>query len=175
MTQVTEQELIERSTAPRVTAEALDKNIREYYYIYPRQAIVLAGGPDSEALQPLTICVIVLNNGFTIIGQSACADPANYKKDIGDRLALNDAKQKVWAFMGYSLREDLMRSGASTFSERMVQEAAELQDKVTKAYAFINGNITFHNLSEEAQKLLKEQAFHMDQTLELLNKRIALL
>lgn len=173
MTQVTEQELIERSTAPRVTAEALEANIKETYWIYPMDAVIASGGPASESLRPLTICVIVLNNGFTIIGQSACADPANYKKDVGDRLAREDAAKKIWAFMGYALREDLHRSGATTFHERMVLEAKELEDKIGKARAFIGGE-TYQTLSDEAQQLLCEQTYHMEATLEYLNKRIAL-
>jgi hypothetical protein len=67
--------------------------------------------PSSLAL--LTICVLVLKNGFTIIGQSTCASPLNYNKEIGQRLARTDAKGKIGAFMGYELRTKLMEEGNS--------------------------------------------------------------
>jgi hypothetical protein len=89
MTDVTENELLERSKAPRVTAEALQANIvKETFYQH----------------ELLTICVLELQNGFTVLGQSACADPSNFMEDVGQRLARKDAEGKIWALMGYELK-----------------------------------------------------------------------
>lgn len=56
---------------------------------------------------PLTICVLTLRNGFTVTGESACADPANYDEAIGQRLARAQAINKVWPLEGYLLKQRL--------------------------------------------------------------------
>lgn len=55
----------------------------------------------------LTICVLVLNNGFTVVGKSGCVDPANYNKEVGQDYALKDARGKIWELEGYALAVDL--------------------------------------------------------------------
>jgi len=57
------------------------------------------------SLSLLTIAVLVLRNGFTVTGESACADPAMFDAEIGKRLAIADAKRKVWSLLGYALRD----------------------------------------------------------------------
>lgn len=99
---VTEQELqahAEERQAPRVTLDQVIGNILSERYFY-----------DGT----LTICVITLKNGFKLIGESACADPKMYKKDIGDRLAYEDAKRKIWSLMGYALKEKVALVAAAT-------------------------------------------------------------
>jgi len=39
-----------------------------------------------QALQLLTFCVLVLRNGFTVTGESACASPANFDAELGRRI-----------------------------------------------------------------------------------------
>lgn len=53
----------------------------------------------------LTFCILTLENGFTVTGESACADPAGFNADIGERYAYNDAKEKVWRLEGYLLKQ----------------------------------------------------------------------
>lgn len=55
----------------------------------------------------LTVCVLTLDNGFTVTGESACASPENYDEGIGNELAKKDAERKIWAFEGYALRSRL--------------------------------------------------------------------
>lgn len=88
-TPVTEEELIERSQYPRVTFDQLQANIVGKKFIQH---------------DLLTICVLTLANGFTVLGQSACAVPGNFKLDVGQRLAEQDAQNKIWALMGYELK-----------------------------------------------------------------------
>lgn len=59
----------------------------------------------------LTICVLTLANGFTVTGESACADPANFNKALGQKIARDNAVRKVWGLEGYALRERLSQSG----------------------------------------------------------------
>jgi hypothetical protein len=53
-----------------------------------------------------TICLIKLDNGFEIVGTSACVDPENYKKEIGEELAYNNAIKKLEEFEAYKTQED---------------------------------------------------------------------
>ena len=55
----------------------------------------------------LTVCVLTLKNGFNVTGESACAAPENFDKDIGEAIALANAKQKIWLLEGYLLKEAL--------------------------------------------------------------------
>ena len=55
----------------------------------------------------LTFCVLVLRNGFTVTGESACASPDNFDAEIGRKLARENAVNKVWPLMGYELRSKL--------------------------------------------------------------------
>lgn len=55
----------------------------------------------------LTVCVLTLRNGFTVTGESACASPANYDREIGERIAMKDATEKIWLLEGYLLKQRL--------------------------------------------------------------------
>lgn len=55
----------------------------------------------------MTIAILTMENGYTITGQSACADPANYDKNLGEKIAYDDAVRKVWPLEGYLLRQHL--------------------------------------------------------------------
>jgi hypothetical protein len=99
MTKPTESELVAKGlTAPRVTPERIAHVIvGEYFHVPPGTT--------------LTLCVLTLRNGFTVTGESACASPENFDREIGERYAREAAKSKVWALEGYALRERLSRGG----------------------------------------------------------------
>lgn len=60
-----------------------------------------------ETAKTLTICVLTLKNGFSLVGESACADPANYSRILGEKLARANALNKAWPLEGYLLRQQL--------------------------------------------------------------------
>ena len=62
-----------------------------------------AGTP--QPLCVLTFCVLVLRNGFTVTGESACASPENFDAELGRKIARQNAVQKLWPLMGYALKE----------------------------------------------------------------------
>ena len=68
---------------------------------------VIGGSPVLPALGLLTFCVLVLKNGFTVTGESACASPENFDAELGRKIARQNAVQKVWSLMGYELRTKL--------------------------------------------------------------------
>lgn len=57
-----------------------------------------------------TICNLYLENGFTVRGESACVSKENFNQAIGEQIAFENAKEKVWELEGYLLAEDIYRS-----------------------------------------------------------------
>lgn len=113
MSEVTEQELVQRSKAPRVTLQELQDNIVSEHYFTAAQGVDMADPEMTdekmpEALKLMTFCVLVLKNGFTVHGVSACASPENFIPDVGMRIAKENAVREIWPLMGYELRSKLM-------------------------------------------------------------------
>ena len=109
-----EQEIQDKGlTAPRVTTADLQANIDTVYYftagdgVHAVQAAEQVGSDYHSSLNLLTFCVIVLKNGFTVTGESACASPENFDPAIGQKIARQNAEQKIWPLMGYALKEQL--------------------------------------------------------------------
>jgi len=99
-------------TAPRVTPADIEANISSEHYFTATQALFgRERGPEWQAspreLDLLTFCVLVLRNGFTVTGESACASPENFDAEIGRKIARVNAVQKIWPLMGYALKASL--------------------------------------------------------------------
>lgn len=103
-------------TAPRITPKDIQANIvSEHYFTaadgeqgaYARESGHHDGIPVPESLCLLTFCVLVLRNGFTVTGESACASPENFSAIIGKAVARANAVQKIWPLMGYELKSAL--------------------------------------------------------------------
>lgn len=124
---VTEQELAVRAVAPRVSELDIEAEITSEHFFTAAQgdmkaqedAAFATGARDGAQARPvpaplslLTICVLVLRNGFTVTGTSACASPANFDADIGKRLARRDAVRQLWPLLGYALRDRLHHAPA---------------------------------------------------------------
>ena len=115
-------------TAPRVTPADIEANIAAEIYSTGLDCAAEAAGdargvfnrikPDvdltvvNDSLRLLTFCVLVLRNGFTVTGESACASPENFDAEIGRNIARQNAVAKVWPLMGYELRSKLADDGA---------------------------------------------------------------
>lgn len=99
--------------APRVTPGHIDATIVDEVYFTAEQGY--QGANISEdipagsytTLRYLTICVLVLRNGFTVTGESACASPENFDAEIGRKIAKEKAREKIWALEGYLLKTKL--------------------------------------------------------------------
>lgn len=102
--------------APRVTPIDIEANISGEYYFTAESAVQATLHEQDEMtrltgahgeLSLLTFCVLVLRNGFTVTGESACASPANFNAEIGRQIARENAINKVWPLMGYALKQQL--------------------------------------------------------------------
>lgn len=110
-------------TAPRITPADVEANIvSEHYFTgadgrygailnetYVGKELPRDDDGDLEPLELLTFCVLVLRNGFTVIGESACASPENFDAELGRKIARQNAVEKVWPLMGYALRSKLVQ------------------------------------------------------------------
>lgn len=98
-------------TAPRVTPADIEANISSEHYFTAydgaKYARITRDEPlDGESLKLLTFCVLVLRNGFTVTGESACVSPENFDAEIGRKIARQNAVQKIWPLMGYALKNN---------------------------------------------------------------------
>ncbi|WP_370682258.1 Gp49 family protein [Comamonas sp. GB3 AK4-5] len=116
--QAVEQEIQAKGkTAARITPADIEDNIASEHYFIAADAIDNEPNATSiahdgtvgihDSLERLTFCVLVLRNGFTVTGESACASPENFDAEIGRKIARQNAVQKIWPLMGYELRSQL--------------------------------------------------------------------
>ena len=130
--------------------------------------------PLGEEARLLTLCVIVLKNGFTVTGESACADPKKFNAEIGRTIARANALNKVWPLMGYVLRSQL--AGMSGLLEpeghkdRVRVEANDLALKLKKLGAFIETDMD--GIPPVDQQSLRDQYKAMSEYLDILKARI---
>ncbi|WP_312129714.1 Gp49 family protein [Lysinibacillus capsici] len=83
-------------SANTVTQEQIDNIIEQssfevFHRVHEKQCLVVAKLP----------------NGFTVVGESACVDPANYDEQIGYDLAVKHIKNRLWELEGYALQNKL--------------------------------------------------------------------
>lgn len=109
-------------TAPRVTPADIEANIVGEYFFTAEDGVKAAFNQQDELtrltgyhaeLGLLTLCVLVLRNGFTVTGESACASPENFDLETGRKAAKENAVQKIWPLMGYHLKQQLHEAAAN--------------------------------------------------------------
>lgn len=99
----------------KVTMQAIEANISQEYYfrlgeaVFPGDVIANADFDMYKELNLTTICVLVLNNGYKVTGQSTCVDPNTFVKTDGEKYAREDAIDKIWPLMGYELKTKLSK------------------------------------------------------------------
>jgi hypothetical protein len=103
--------------APRITPDHIDSVIASEHYFTAAQGYEKSAADNfatdpyplatPDSLNLLTFCVIVLKNGFTVTGESACASAENFDEVIGMKIAYENARNKIWALEGYLLRTKL--------------------------------------------------------------------
>lgn len=106
--------------APRITQEHIkSKVIAKHFFTALDGASTQMRSEDKfsnqevQALSLLTFCILVLENGFTVTGESACASPENFNEEIGRNIAYENAIDKVWLLEGYLLKQNLHEQAQS--------------------------------------------------------------
>lgn len=86
------------SNAPRITPADLDANIVHTEVV---KHITHSG-------QILRWAILTTRNGFAVTGRpSASVSPLNDNAEIGESVAIENAKNELWPLMGYELRSKL--------------------------------------------------------------------
>lgn len=95
-----------QKTPNRVSLQSIeDKIVAEYVFTADS---ALKDAPIHDSLKILTICILVMKNGFVLIGKSAPADAENFNAELGKKFAREDAIRQLWPLEGYALREKLI-------------------------------------------------------------------
>lgn len=93
--------------APRVTPDHLESLIAEEHYFNLGHVLDVLGSPASDTTRLVTVCILVLKNGFVLTGESACVSHENFDEQIGRAVARNMAFNKMWPLEGYLLKSKL--------------------------------------------------------------------
>ena len=80
-------------TAPRVTPAMIEK--------------LIVSEKFNRITDRLTHCTLTLLNGFEVTGESSCVHVDNYDKDVGERIARENAVNEIWPLEGYLLKQKL--------------------------------------------------------------------
>ena len=112
--EATESECAANAVAPRVSLADIEAAISQRYYTTADRAVesVSPTLPGNSPLNLLTLCIVVMSNGFVVIGKSAPASPENFNAELGKKLAYEDAVRQIWPLLGFHLRSKLAESGA---------------------------------------------------------------
>jgi hypothetical protein len=96
--------------APRLSPAMIDAAIvGEDYHVFPGTT--------------MTVCALKLKNGFLVIGESAAASPENFDKEIGRKIARDNARNKIWALEGYLLRNQLYYGDHPSVGSQIIKGA----------------------------------------------------
>lgn len=94
---------------PRVTLADMESKIVARYDVTALRAVSdFPVVPETlESLAVLSVCIVVMKNGLTLIGKSAPASPENFNAEFGKKLAYEDVIRQLWPLEGYLLRDNL--------------------------------------------------------------------
>ena len=101
--------------APRLIPDIIDSLIKEKAF--------------HKLTDVLTVCVLTLQNGFTVTGESACASPSNYNQQIGEDIAFTNARDKIWPLAGYALKQKLYEESLWSQAYHTMKDYVDYQKK----------------------------------------------
>lgn len=135
-------------TKPRVTPERIAAVIASEQYTTGAQMFGISDPTHPLAL--LTICGLVLQNGFTVTGESACASPENFDAELGRKIARANAVNKIWPLEGYLLKQRLHDAANRYTSDSALKLKIENAD--SQSVRIVTG--------EDGQGLVDDQLLH---------------
>lgn len=148
----TEKECAANSVAPRVSLSDIEAAIKHRFDFNLANAINVTNGSDISAFKDfadvvqvlkqlalMSMCVLVMKNGFIVIGKSAPASAENFNPELGRKLAYEDAIRQLWPMMGFALRDTLHNKNQAAIldglqSWRKTQGAQDALNQANTAY-----------------------------------------
>ena len=113
----------------RVTPEQVENAISHCYYVTGHEAVsryYYVGEEPRKNIELLTLCILVLANGYTVVGKSACVDPNAFDALKGRELAFEDAVSQVYPLLAFMLKTDLYDQ---EIEEELVKVLEEILDQ----------------------------------------------
>lgn len=98
---------VAKAPTERVSLDSMKAKIRARYDLTGDRAVAMCGENPDGALHLLSLCILVMESGFVIVGKSAPASAANFNRELGKKFAYEDAIRQLWPLEGYALREKL--------------------------------------------------------------------
>jgi hypothetical protein len=77
-------------TGMKITQEWIDETLSEAIARFHHF-------PDTTT----TICLLTLENGFSLVGQSSCIHKKDFDSALGMKLAIENAREQLWELEGY--------------------------------------------------------------------------
>lgn len=96
---------------PELTEQTVKAQVVQEYSLCAWDAFGLQPNVDTvaeRALRSTTICVLILRNGFPIVGASSVSSPERYDHKTGLEEARADAMAKLWLCCEFDARSRLM-------------------------------------------------------------------
>jgi hypothetical protein len=105
----------EIQAAPRITDADVEGAIASEWYINAGDGVVpddfQPPVPAEHPLRQVTICVLVLRNGYKLVGVNEGPVSAdNFDAEIGRQYARKKAVDQIWPLLGYELRTKLSQA-----------------------------------------------------------------
>lgn len=118
-------------TTPRtITKASIESRIRSVHYVNVGAAVLGQQPVDTKLthedlgeLSLVTMCFIIMENGFKVEGVSACVDPAKYNQELGQQFAYQNAFEKLWQLEGYLLKDHMHQEAETADMLADLQEA----------------------------------------------------
>lgn len=118
-------------------------------------------------------------SGFDTVRHSSCVDPKNYSEELGKQYAMEEVVNNLWAHLGfvlqwakYGINVKPKESKYPPHIQRVITEYEELNDKIDKLNAFINGNPIFRKLDAEERNDMACQLTSMRNYSDILLSRL---
>jgi len=101
--EATETFAAEGATAPRITLDYIKGEIEQQWFTtadrIPSERARLA---VVEKLKHVMVCLLVMKNGFCVIGKSAPLSPENFDEEKGKTFAYEDCIRQLWPLYAFA-------------------------------------------------------------------------
>lgn len=110
----------ENAVAPRISLTDIESNIMGVFYqtgdhLLDHADIRVDSYSDQDLYDRarlMTVCTIILKNGFMVIGHSTPASMENYSFDLGKKFAYDQAFRQIYPLMGFLLKTRQYEGGS---------------------------------------------------------------